>query len=189
MLEETGVDYEQMPMNMREGEHKSPEFLKLNPNGKVPVLIDGDLVLWESMAITQYLADKYKPELICQTPEGRALSQKWSFWSILELQPPLVDLLIQTMFVPEERRDLDKIEKAKALVPAKLKILDQHLKNSPYIAGDYFTVADINAASTAVICNHVKIDLKPYPNICAWLQKIEQRPGYQKYLGVCDPKR
>ncbi len=184
MLEEAGVAYERIALSMRERQHKSPEYLEINPNGKVPTLVDESLVIWESMAITQYLADKYKPELIPDTPEQRAQVNQWSYWSILDLQPPLTDILIQTQFVPEERRNLALLEKAQTMIPSRLQMLDDHLKKVPFVAGEKFTIADLNVASVVGICQTVKIDLKPYAGITLWLEKISQRPGFQKFLEV-----
>lgn len=182
MLEEAGVAYEQDPLSMREGQHKSPEYLAINPNGKVPTLVDNGLVIWESMAITQYLADKYKPELIPDTPEQRSQVNQWSYWSIVDLQPPLIDILIQTQFVPEKRRNLALLEKAQTIIPSRLQMLDDQLKKVPFVTGDDFTIADLNVASVVGICQMVKIDLKPYAGITLWLEKISQRPGFQKFL-------
>ncbi len=182
MLEEAGVAYERIPLSMRDRQHKSAEYLAINPNGKVPTLVDNKLVIWESMAITQYLAEKYKPELIPDTPEQRSQVNQWTYWSILDLQPPLTDILIQTQFVPEERRNLALLEKSQAMIPSRLQMLDEHLKNVPFVAGEKFTIADLNVASVVGICQMVKIALEPYAGITLWLEKISQRPGFQKFL-------
>src|SRR3989344_9118391 len=106
LLEELALPYQAMPVDMRNKEHKSEAFLKLNPNGKVPALVDGDVVLWESIAINHYLADKYRPELLGKTPVERGLEQQWSTWSMVDLQPPLVDLIIQMVLTTEEKRNV-----------------------------------------------------------------------------------
>ncbi len=179
MLEEAGLKYERQPLNMKNGEHKSPEFLKLNPNGKVPCLVDGDFVIWESMAINSYLAEKYKPELIPSSVESRARLQQWSYWSMLEMQPPLIDVLIQRVFVPEEKRNHQVIEKGLQVAPGKLEILNNHLKKSKYIVGDQFTLADINVGSVANLANAIELDLKPFGEITRWLQAMKDRPAYK----------
>ncbi|MCB0351142.1 MAG: glutathione S-transferase family protein [Bdellovibrionales bacterium] len=181
MLEELGVAYKSMPLDMRAKEHKSPEFLKLNPNGKVPCLKEDDFVIWESMAINSYLADKHQSPLMGESAEERGLIAQWSYWSQLELQKPLIDIFIQKVFVPEERRDMAVIEKAQKAAPQLFLILDQALANNKYIAGDRFTVADINVASVVAIADEVKMDISNYKNIQAWLSSCKDRPAYQKY--------
>jgi glutathione S-transferase len=80
MLEEVGITYEQIELNMKEKEQKQAWYVKLNPNGKVPTLVDGEFVLWESYAINAYLAERYKPELLGSTIEERSLVNQWTYW-------------------------------------------------------------------------------------------------------------
>lgn len=182
MLEEAGVPYEHMPLNMRNKEHKSSDFIKLNPNGKVPVLIDGDLVLWESVAINNYLAEKYVPSLIPANILDRASMHKWSLWALLELQPPLIDLFIQFNFVPEENRNLDLIEKAKAILPSRLAILNSYLKDNVFLAGAAFSVADINMGTVVAIAPLVGESLESYPEIQKWQSRLADRPAFARYM-------
>jgi glutathione S-transferase len=182
MLEELGVAYKTMPLDMRAKEHKSPEYLKLNPNGKVPCLKDGDYVIWESMAINSYLADKYKSPLLGETAEERGQIAQWSYWSQLELQKPLIDIFIQKIFVPDDRRDLAVIEKAEKTVPLLFKILDQELVGKKYLASERFTSVDINVASVVCIVDAIQMDISQYKNIQIWLSHCKDRPAYQKYV-------
>lgn len=179
MLEEIGATYEAASVDMAKREHKSPEYLKLNPNGKVPCLVDGDFVIWESMAINSYLAEKYKPELLGTGVEEKSLVTQWSVWGMMELQPPLVDLLIQTVFMPEERRDQALIEKRRAQIPAKLEILDQALKGKEYLLGGHYTLADLNLVSIVRMATSTQVDLSPYKNIVSWFERINSRPSFQ----------
>lgn len=183
MLEEVGVPYEAKALDMFEKrEHKSPDYLKLNPNGKVPVLVDGDFVLWESIAINSYLAERYKPELLGHGAQEAAHVQQWSLWGLVELQPPLVDLIIQTMFVPEPTRDAKLIEKARVSVPPMLKVLDDHLNGKTQLVANRLTVADFNVASVANIAYAMKIDLSGYPHLTAWMGALKQRPSFKKFV-------
>lgn len=184
MLEELGLSYEPVKINMREKEHKGEAFLKLNPNGKIPCLMDGDFVIWESLAINNYLADKYKPELLGKTPEARGAAQQWNYWSMLELQKPLIDIFIQKVFVPDEKRDLGIIEKAqKACLPL-LSILDSALESKKYLAGENFTVADINMASVVTVTTAIQMDIAAHKNIKTWLSHLMERPAYLKYSKI-----
>jgi glutathione S-transferase len=185
-LEETGITYENKPIDFRAKEHKSEEFLKINPNGKVPVLTDGDYTIWESMGINLYVAEKYKPELMGLTPEQRGHVYQWSIWSIGDLQTPLIDIFIQLIFVPEDRRDLDKIEKAKAKLPDLLNIMEMALSKTKFLAGDEFTMADLNTASVIHICESIDYDIKDFKNINTWLSSINDRKAFQSYKALCE---
>ena len=180
MLEEAGLKYERQSLDMKNGAHKSSEYLALNPNGKVPCLVDGDFILWESMAINFYLAEKYKPELVDHSAEVRALIQQWSYWAMLELQPPLIDILIQKMFVPEDKRNHQLIEKSTAQIPGKLEILNTYLKKSKFVTGDQFTLGDINVGSAANLAGALQLDMTKFPEITRWLKVLKERPAYQK---------
>ena len=87
-IEEVGIDYEHVPTHFAT-DTKKPEFLKINPNGRIPTLVDGDLTLWESMAINLYLARTYGGDLYPSEPRDQALTEQWSFWGMTEIEPPL----------------------------------------------------------------------------------------------------
>lgn len=182
MLEELNLPYEAVKINMREKEHKSETYLKLNPNGKVPCLTEGEFVIWESVAINNYLAEKYAPQLLGTTPETRGLAQQWSLWAMLELQKPIIDIFIQKVFVPEERRDLALIERSEKACPPLFKILDNTLSSRKYLAGEDFTVADLNMASVVAIAKPIQMDISAYKNINAWMDALSQRPSFKKYI-------
>ncbi len=179
MLEECGLKYETIKLDMATKQNKSAEYLKLNPNGKVPTLVDGDFAIWESVAINRYLAEKYKPELLGVTVEERALIEQWSVWSLVEFQPDLVAMLIQMLFVPEARRDHEIIEKAKSRLPEKFSILNAHLRNREYVVSNYFSLADINAASVANIGLGLGMNLSDYPHMMDWLTRMKSRKSFK----------
>nr|BFD61044.1 glutathione S-transferase family protein [Bdellovibrio sp. CKG001] len=180
MLEELGLPYEQVPLNMREKQHKSEEYLKINPNGKVPAIIDGEYVLWESMAITNYLAKKHNSPMAAQNAEEEGQMLQWSFWALVDLQKPAVDWLIQAMFVPAEHRNQNIISDAQNILPRYLQVLEKGLSGKTYLVGNRFTVADINVASVIGILHALKFDLSSYPNITKWSQTCHSRPASQK---------
>lgn len=183
LLEELALPYEVAPLDMMGGrEHKSEAYLRLNPNGKVPALVDGDFVLWESMAINWYLAEKYRPELLGTNPRENGLIQQWTFWSVTELQPPLVDMIIQLMFTPDDKRDMNVAAKARAKIPPLLKVLDETLKGKSHIVGDRFTLADINVASVVNITAAFDVPLAEYPNLLKWFASMKERPAFKKFL-------
>jgi glutathione S-transferase len=184
-LEEVGKDYEAREVSFKDKEHKSQEFLKINPNGKIPALTDGDYTIWESMAINMYLAQAYKPELLGKDAKQQGLTYQWSIWAIGDLQTPLIEIFIQLVFVPEEKRSMEVIEKAKGKLPALLNMIDMELKRSKYLAGDEFTLADLNTASVVQVCDSIEYDLSPYKNLLAWKTNIEQRDAYKRFRELC----
>jgi len=179
-LEEIGVPYEAMPINFKSQEHKHPEYLRMNPNGKVPVLKDDDFVLWESMAINFYLAEKYKPALLGADLREKADILKWSFWALAEYQKPVIDVFIQKVFVPEAHRDHALIAKNMEKIAPLNQILDQHLQGRNYMIGTNFTLGDINVASVAKLCPLIGADLANFPAIQSWVNRLMERPAALK---------
>lgn len=184
MLEELGLPYEVMPLDMKNKEHKSDPFLKLNPNGKVPVLVDGDYVIWESMAITNYLAKKHKSPLCAQTPEEEGHVMQWSFWALAEFQVPAINWLIQEIFVPAEHRNHQLIEDAKIALPRLLTVLEKGLEGKTHLVSERFSLADLHVASVANVVLALKYDLSSYPNIQRWMKTYAERPAFQKVAAM-----
>jgi glutathione S-transferase len=180
-LEEVGAEYTNKTINFKEQEHKSEEFLKVNPNGKIPALVDGDYTIWESMAINFYLADAYKPSLLGKDAKERGIVHQWSLWAIADLQGPLIDIFIQLIFVPEEKRSEAVIAKASKKLPALLETLDQNLKKNQFLLGNNFSLADLNVSSVVTITEAIKYSLDGYPNIISWLGRLSERSAYRKY--------
>lgn len=183
-LEEVGTPYTLKEVDLRNKEHKSPEFLKINPNGKVPAMVDGDVTLFESMAINFYLADTYKKELLGSSPLEKGQVYQWSFWSVAELQDPIIQVFIQKVFVPADKRDHNVIEENEKKLPALLSVLNSSLAGKKFLTGNSFTLADLNTASVVSICNAIGEDLSSYPNIKTWLSAISDRPAFQKYMAL-----
>lgn len=183
-LEEAGVPYILKEVDMKNKEHKSAEFLKINPMGKVPAMIDGDTTLFESMAINFYIADTYKKELLGENNTDRGLVHQWSFWATSELQGPIIEVFIQKVFVPEDKRDNNIIENNLKKLPNLLSVLNNSLNDKKYLVGNQFTLADLNTATVASICPMIGVDLELYPNVKTWLAAMSDRPAFQKYQSM-----
>ncbi|HAC34936.1 MAG TPA: glutathione S-transferase family protein [Gammaproteobacteria bacterium] len=181
MLEETGQPYELISKNPQNGETRSDEMLALNPNGHVPVLDDNGTVIWESMAVNLYLADKYQT-LMPATAETRGAAYQWSFWAITEAEGPLLDILMHSMFLPEEMRDPGKAEAGYEAIKAPLAALEQSLQGKDYLLDDEFTVADLNVCSVLGFAAYIQYDFSPYPAIAGWLGRCNARPAAQKMV-------
>lgn len=180
LLEELGLSYKAMPLDLSAKEHKAEAFLKLNPNGKIPCIVDDGFVLWESAAIVNYLAEKYKPELLGEGVQNKALVQQWSYWTMTECQPPLVDLLIQKVFVPEDRRDVALIARREKQLPNIFGVLENELKAKKFLVGNEFSVADLMVGSAMGIVFSLGMDLSAYSNIKAWMSELASRPAWRK---------
>lgn len=183
-LEEAGVAYHLKDVDMKNKEHKSAEYLKINPMGKVPAMVDGDITLFESMAINYYIADTYKKELLGTSALEKGLAMQWSFWATSELQPPIIEVFIQKVFMPDDKRDHNVIEKNLNKIPELLNVLNNALAGKKYLAGNQFTIGDINTASVVSICPMLGFDLASYANIKGWFGAINDRPAFQKYQGL-----
>jgi glutathione S-transferase len=175
--EETGVKYEQVIV----AQTRVPEFLKINPNGHVPALDDNGTIVWESMAVNLYLAEKYgKAPLWPSTVEGHGACYQWSFWAMTEVEPPLIDLIQHRMILPADKRDEKVALKAIDTLKTPLKVLDEHLHKSEYLLGRDFTIADLNVASVLSITRFTQVDLSSIPTAQKWLQKCLERPANQR---------
>ena len=182
-LEELGVKYDHNAMPTTEA--KSPAHLKLNPNGHVPVLEDDGVVLWESMAINLYLADKYgKNSLWPQDAAGRAEAYKWSFWAMTEVEPHLLTILRNRVMAPPDQRDEKAAQAAVEALKAPLNALEASLKGKEYLLGKNFTIADLNVAAVMSWIPMMKLDLSAWPNVAAWLQKCLGREANKKVRGL-----
>jgi glutathione S-transferase len=178
LMLEMGIKYEEVKVDFEKGDQFKPEYLKLNPNGKIPCIVDGDFVLWESMAINKYIATKYNSDLLGKTPEENALIDQWSYWSILEVQSNLYTIAFQKFRAPEGDRDEKIIKKAMDELSKVLKILDNQLEGKEYILGNRFTLADINVASCVLAADFAKYDYSAYRNVSRWIAKLNERPSF-----------
>ncbi|MBC7429961.1 MAG: glutathione S-transferase family protein [Bacteriovorax sp.] len=183
-LEEAGVAYELKNIDFKTKENKSETFLKINPNGKVPAFTDGSFNLFESMAINNYIAEKYKPELIGTTVEDRAVSSQWSFWASSELQDPIIQVFIQKVFVPEDKRSQTVIDENMEKLPELFTVLNKSLEGKTYLNGKTFTLADLNVQSVVSIAPMIGFDMSSYKNVDSWMKAISDRPAFQKYANL-----
>lgn len=149
-LEEIGVEYQFIPVDLVKGEGRTPEFLALNPGGKVPVLVDGDLVLTESAAICTYLGDRFpETNLVprCGSAE-RGLYDQWCYFVMTELEQPLWTIGKHKFALPEEKRVPEIKDTAIWEFQRAAALLASGLGDKQYLLGDHFTMADLLAAHT-----------------------------------------
>jgi len=176
MLEELGLDYEHIPA----GDESDREMLRaLNPNAKVPILQDGDTVVWESMAINLYLAMKHQV-LTPATQEAWAHALQWSFWVATEVEERVLIIVRNRVLLPEPERSEEEARSTEDELAPRFAALNEALGSAEYLLGSTFTVADLNVASVLALALVARVDLAPYPNAQAWLQRCVTRPTAQK---------
>lgn len=173
--EELGVDYKHEQIDFSGGS-RTPEFLKINPNGQIPAIDDDGVVIWESLACNLYLARKYGgglwPDNIAD--EGRAL--QWSFWAMTEAEKPILTILLDKL-IPEGGPSAAEVAAASEAVDAPLSVLNNALAGREYLLGGDFTIADLNVASVLMWANMAGMDLSAYPDLAAWLARCAGRPA------------
>jgi len=183
MAAELGLDYEHVPIEIGEAGARSADFLAINPNGRLPAIDDDGFVLFESLAITLYLAKKYAHgTLYPGSLHGEARAWQWTLWAVTEVDRGVNIWSLHAVRLPAEERDAGKREEALRVLAAPFRVLDAALAQQPYLVGDEFTVADLNVA--AVISRAVDMDLAAVPNLKNWLMRCLDRPAARVALAL-----
>jgi glutathione S-transferase len=176
-LQELGVEFESIPINLLAGEHLQPKFLKINPAGKIPVLVDDDLVLTESVAIVLYVADKYSNKGLVPTElKERAQVNRWLLFAATELEQPLWRIARNTMLYPEDQRLPADVVLASQEFKAMAAVLEEHMQQRQFVVGDRVTVADFVAAYTLDWANEDRL-LDDCPQLLAYMKRMYARPN------------
>ncbi|HEX8588693.1 glutathione S-transferase [Pseudomonas sp.] len=182
IAEELGLDYESLNAGGAFGVIDQPEYLAKNPNGVVPMIEDGEFVLWESNTIVRYLAAQYAPDsaLCPASAKARALAEKWMDWATSTLAGPFRPVFWGVVRTPAEQRDWTQINNAVAQVERLLSIVDAALARQPYLSGDEFGVGDIPLGCFAYAWFEMPIERTELPHLKAWYERLQARPAYQK---------
>jgi glutathione S-transferase len=184
-IEEKGLPCEFVLLSFSAGEHKTPEFLAMNPHGKVPVLVDGDTTLYESQAILEYMEDKY-PErpLLPRDASARAMVRLEELECTTYMNEAFRGLAQIAFFTPEDRRDPKSLAERRADVRTELDRLDARVaaRGGDYLMGDELTRADTTWLPFVEIAGRagVALDAKTTPRLAAWLDRLRARPSYDK---------
>lgn len=183
VAQELGLDYQHIAMPFLGGATRTPEFLKVNPNGRIPVVEDDGVLVWESMACTVYLAERFLGSnglsLAAQTHAERAEILRWTFWVVTECEKDALQFLMHAVLMPPERRKPQLAEESLRHLAGPLRILEGHLQSRPYLAGDRFTVADICVASVMAWVEAADVLMGQCPQVRDWLQRCLARPAFQ----------
>ncbi|AQS78872.1 glutathione S-transferase [Xanthomonas perforans] len=178
--EEAGVAYASIEVGGAFGGNTTPEYRALNPNGLVPTLQDGALVLWESNAIVRYLAAQYAPALYPHAPAERALGDRWMDWTTSTFAGVFRDLFWGVLRTPEAERDHARIAAALTHSGELLARADAALAQQPYLSGEQFAMGDIPLGSFIYAWFEMPIERPELPHLQAWYARLRARPAYRR---------
>jgi glutathione S-transferase len=187
MLEEIGIAYQHVPVRPYT-ESRTPDYLRINPNGHIPSLDDDGFIVWESLAINFYLAEKYAAAPLWPVSlQDRAQAYQWSFWAANEIEPRIVaisrGLAAKSPDQPAHASALNELAGA-------LRVLEQHLDTRPHLLGASFTMADVNLAShlrepgEQGVAGIAAIDLAPFPSVASWLDRCGGRAANRRVAAL-----
>ena len=181
VAEELGLEYESLNAGGAFGVNDQSAYLAKNPNGLVPMIEDGDFVLWESNTIVRYLAAQYAddPSVYPANPQARAQAEKWMDWTTSTLAAPFRPLFWGVLRTPAEQQDWAQIDAAKATVEKLLRVADQALADQPYLSGEAFGVGDIPLGCFIYAWFEMPIERAELPYLKAWYERLKQRPAYR----------
>jgi len=181
ILEEIGEPYEIERIALREGKHRTPEYLAIHPHGSVPALVNGDLKLTESSAIALHLADKFPQAKLAPAigTDDRAKYYRWIVFAPATVDPVLETLTRQTRFLPQEKRNPALVEEAKGKWGVIARVLEEAVDGRSYIVGNSFTAADVVVASVVGWVAFLGM-LGDHPKLAAYAEPFRQRAAYQR---------
>jgi glutathione S-transferase len=179
-----GTKVDLVVVDLAKGEQRAPDYLRKNPNGKVPVLEDDGLVLWESHAIMQYLADKTPGQTVYPAEiRARADVNRWLFWSAYHFTPSISILGWENFVKPMiGQGDFDPlvVKRGEALVTENARVLDAHLEGKKWIAQDRLTLADLAIATPLMVIAQAKLPVNGFANLMTWFRRIEGLEAWKK---------
>ncbi len=180
-----GVKFdEEQVVDITKGEHKTPVFMALNPNGMIPVLVDGNLKLWESRGIIQYLASKkHGSGLLGNDETTRADITRWLCWDAGHLAPQVFTLVFENMLkglLGMGTPDQAAVGRASQELRRFLGVLETMLKGKKYLVGDSLTIADLSVAATLTYWNELKFPINEFANLKEWFDRITALDAWKK---------
>jgi glutathione S-transferase len=184
VLEELAVPVKRVKLDIKAGDTKKPDFLKLNPNGKVPLLVHDDVPIFESSAITMYLGEMFGVDKKLYPAPGpkRGEAMKWIAWTNVTLGDSVYNWCRNTQeWLPADHRNAKAGDAAKTELLANLAILDKALANKSFLLGDY-TLADTHLNSFVDWLRYMPLDFSGFPHLNAWTERCKARPAYAKVM-------
>lgn len=186
LVGELGLPHEHIPAGGSFGIKDTPEFLAMNPHGRVPVIDDDGTIVWESHSILRYLAARYgRPAFWNEDPRRQSNADRWMDWSQTSLQPTFLTGVFWGFYrTPPELQNQAAIEKSIGLCSQYFQLLDRVLSDQPFLAGDSLTLADVPAGTN--LYRYFELDIKrPHvPNVEAWYERLKQRAAYREHVMI-----
>jgi glutathione S-transferase len=180
---EIGLDYERFDIGGAYGKNREPAYLAMNPNGLVPTLQDGDFILWESNSIVRYLAREYSAgKLEPSDPKTRARASQWMDWQLSVVGPAIFACFWGLIRTPEEKRDLAAIAASQSKTTEAMKILDNQLGKTAFVAGDQFSMGDIPVGVTAYRFRQLCPERPKMPNLERWYAELQKRKAFKDHV-------
>ncbi len=179
-LEELGIPYEKVHIDLKAHQNKQPAFLKINPNGKVPVIVHDGVAIFESAAIQIYLGEMFGVEkgLFPAPGPKRGEAMKWIVWCNVSLGEAAGRYARNTAsWVPAEQHNAKAAEAAKVEIDGLMRMLNDAVTERKYLLGDSFTLADLHLTSWMSYLPMMGVDLSPYPAIAPWVTRCTERPA------------
>ena len=184
MLEELGVKYENVPISFI-GDVKKPDYLKLNPNGRIPTLDDEGTLVWESLAINLHLARKYgKGQLWPDSETEQSHAIQWSIWAQTDVDANLLTVVKGRRGASEAERDPVAADQAEDALRGRWAVLESALAEHECLLGADFTVADLNVAAVVAGATIARVDLRSFSRLRGWLRRSLSRPAAQKIFAL-----
>lgn len=181
--DELGIPFQRIDTGAQAGDLDTPGYRIMNPNGLVPTIEDNGFVLWESNTILRFLASKYGSEIIWPSnPESRALADRWMDWQLGTLWVKMRPMFIQLIRHSPDQQDQSIIDSSFKNTLATMQILDQHLADNRYVAGEEFTIGDIPVGAVTYRWMSLPIERPLLANIQDWFERLEQRPAYRQHV-------
>jgi glutathione S-transferase len=183
VMEELGLEYEQIPLNPNEGETRTAEYLALNPQGKIPTLVHDDFVLSETLAINIYLASNFPGSLWPSTAAGIAKVHQWTSWALSELEPPMIAIMRETRRAAEQI-DQSRIDGWRADVHRMVDtVLEPILGRRQHLLPDSgFSLADLNVAAVASVMPVFEINPGDHPHTDQWMKRCFARDAWRRVM-------
>jgi glutathione S-transferase len=183
-LAEVALPYTRVDAGLEHGKNTEPWYLALNPNGRIPLYVEGSFSLWESNTIVRYLAGKHGMGSLCPASlETRALAERWMDWQLSTLVSPVSIVFQNLIRRPADERDAAAIERNQSEANRAMMLLDEHLRSQPFVAGEAFTMGDIPVGATAHRWLEIPgIERPALAAVRAWRTRLAERPGFRNHV-------
>ena len=181
---ELALRHQRYDAGLEHGQNREEWYLRLNPNGLVPLIDDAGYTLWESNTIVRYLAAQYghNSTLYPSDARARADAERWMDWQQTVLLPPMTTVFWNLIRTPPEQRDIPAVTEAAKQCNKAFAILDKHLAAHPYVGGSHFTVGDIPVGAMTYRWYALDVEHEELPHLRAWYERLVERPTYREHV-------